>query len=158
MKLHLYSWWENGLERKYTKFFVYCWHSNKVFSKTYLLTSSNIGENFIAIELYRCGLWKTISKHPKVRPSANLLMWKLCFILMQLNSFPQERRMPLASFWKWEFWTRKWPITVCLIFLLLVPLVANKWIFLYSSKKSPGKQPNSCSVFASIILFGFVFQ
>ena len=60
MKLHLYRWWENGLVCKISRTKI---HQN------FLAVKHDINQHsaftFKAIEKYRYGLWKTVSKHLK---------------------------------------------------------------------------------------------
>ena len=60
MKLHLYRWWENGLVCKIPRTKI---HQN------FLAVKHDINQHsaftFKAIEKYRYGLWKTVSKHLK---------------------------------------------------------------------------------------------
>ena len=66
MKLHLDRWWENGLVFKiYLKLHFHTFQSIANYWWKLYSDQTRKTNTFKAIEKYRYGLWKTVSKHLK---------------------------------------------------------------------------------------------
>ena len=78
-----------------SKFFVYCCHSDVDFTKNCILTNLKDKITFKGIEKHRCGLPKTVSKHPLkyVLAILFLVVYVRCFwiVLWHLSEFSQAQ-------------------------------------------------------------------